>query len=138
MNSEFQFTEPKLKNIEFSINEDFDVKEENISIRLKTEVEILEGPEGSNSAFVVLMVTLGEKSADSPFYVYAEEKAAFKWESEKIYGIEPERLLKTNAPTLLLSYLRPIIATITSASVVGAYNIPFLNFKEGVDEKKKI
>ena len=32
------------------------------------------------------------------------------------------------APSLLLSYLRPIVAQVTSASKYGTYNIPFVNF----------
>ena len=33
-------------------------------------------------------------------------------------------------PTLLLSYLRPIVVQVTQASPWGAYNIPFMNFSE--------
>lgn len=39
-----------------------------------------------------------------------------------------DRLLNQNAPSLLLSYLRPIVAQVTSASKYGTYNIPFVNF----------
>lgn len=39
-----------------------------------------------------------------------------------------DRLLNQNAPSLLSSYLRPIVAQVTSASKYGTYNIPFVNF----------
>ena len=39
-----------------------------------------------------------------------------------------DRLLNQNAPSLLLSYLRPIVAQVTSASKNGTYKIPFVNF----------
>ena len=38
------------------------------------------------------------------------------------------KLLNQNAPSLLLSYLRPVIAQVTMASPYGAYNIPFIDF----------
>ena len=41
-------------------------------------------------------------------------------------------LLRQNAPALLLSYARPIISSITSASKFPTYNIPFLDFSSEV------
>ena len=39
-----------------------------------------------------------------------------------------DNLLRKNAPALLLSYARPLIASITNASKFPTYNIPFLDF----------
>ena len=41
-----------------------------------------------------------------------------------------DTLLRQNAPALLLSYARPIIASITNASKFPTYNIPFFDFSE--------
>lgn len=35
--------------------------------------------------------------------------------------------LNVNAPALLLSYMRPIVANITSSSIFPAYHLPFVN-----------
>ena len=39
-----------------------------------------------------------------------------------------DKLLNQNAPSLLLSYIRPIVVQITAASPFPTYNIPFMNF----------
>lgn len=86
--------------------------------------------ENAEEALVVLCVTIGEKTEEVPFYVYAEESANFRWKREAYDEDAIGRLLKQNAPALLLSYLRPIIANITVASPYSAYDIPFMNFRE--------
>lgn len=54
-------------------------------------------------------------------------RSAFRWDNE----VENEDLLlKQNAPALLFSYIRPIIATITASSKYPAYDLPFVNFTE--------
>ena len=108
MRSEFQFTNPILSKIEFLYNKEFKDK---------------------NKAIVSLVCELGEKNDLSPFWLLAEEEATFKWE-EAIEEVIVKKLLKQNAPSLLLSYLRPIVVQVTQASPCGAYNIPFMNFSE--------
>ena len=64
----------------------------------------------------------------APFKLKIKVASDFKWEY-----IEEERvnaMLKNNAPALLLSYMRPIVASITNSSNFPAYNLPFMNFKE--------
>ena len=39
-----------------------------------------------------------------------------------------DQLLRQNAPALLLSYLRPTVAQITSSSEFETFDIPFVNF----------
>lgn len=131
MESVFQFSNPMLLKLDFSVNQDFENnEEEKISLSLKLETQVAQENEDNNEAFVVLCVTVGEKTNEFPFYVYAEEAASFRWEKEAYSEEALERLLKQNAPALLLSYLRPIIANITNSSPYTAYDIPFMNFKE--------
>lgn len=128
MISEFQFSNPSLLNLSFGLNDGF-VSSENTNIEIKSEVEIGPGPE-DNSAIVILKLTIGKENVSAPFYIYAEECAAFRWNAEKIDEQHQEKLLKQNAPALLLSYLRPTISVITAASPFNAYDIPFMNFTE--------
>lgn len=130
MESVFQFTNPALLELEFKVNSEFDNSEKKeIKINLKVETQV-NREEDEDNAFVVLCVTVGEDTDKVPFYVYAVEGANFKWEKERYSEEEIHRLLQQNAPALLLSYLRPTIAVITGASPYGAYNIPFMNFRE--------
>ena len=59
-----------------------------------------------------------EKNDDIPFYIKAIEGAKFRWNDELDDNMI-DRLLNQNAPSLLLSYLRPIVAQVTSASKYG-------------------
>lgn len=78
--SEFQFTDPHIVNLEFSVNEDFD------EAKFKTE----------------------QKTSPEFF----------------------AKLLNANAPALLMSYARPIIAVVTARAGFPSFNIPFINFME--------
>lgn len=131
MESVFQFSNPMLLKLDFSVNQDFENNdEEKIRLSVRLETQVAQENKDDNEAFVVLCVTVGEKEKKFPFYVYAEEAASFKWEKGAYSGETLNKLLKQNAPALLLSYLRPIIANITNSSPYTAYDIPFMNFKE--------
>lgn len=65
-----------------------------------------------------------KKTTPSPFYIEAEEAALFRWNPEKVDAEHSEKLLKQNAPALLLSLFTLTISLITSASPYAAYDIP--------------
>jgi preprotein translocase subunit SecB len=117
-------------NFSYKINEGFSKeKEENINLDIHSEISVGPGTD-ENSSVVILKITIGSDDNSAPFYIYAEEGAAFRWDAEKINDSQSEKLLRQNAPALLLSYLRPTIAMITAASPFPSYNIPFMNFTE--------
>lgn len=127
MESAFQFTNPSLIKLEFGINEGFcnsDSKEVNIKINMAVSVE---RSGDSNQARVSLKIELGERGTANPYYIIAIESANFKW-NENIDEEKVDRLLNQNAPSLLLSYVRPIISQITGVSPFDTFNIPFMNF----------
>ena len=126
--SEFQFTDPSLTHVVFIENEGFVVPEEQgigISTKLNTDSEKVSKTE----AIVRLQIQIGNETNEMPFMLEMEFKARFKW-STKLSDEQIEVFLNQNAPALLLSYARPLIATITNASQYPAYNIPFINFIE--------
>lgn len=129
MVSAFQFSNPSLLKFSYKINDGFSKEEDSINLDIHNEISIGPGPEEDTSV-VVLKITIGADDNSAPFYIYAEEGAVFRWETEKINDSQSEELLKQNAPALLLSYLRPTIAMITAASPFPSYNIPFMNFTE--------
>ena len=124
--SEFQFSNPALSELEFYIN-DYDTEDEDISVALGMSVN--KDRISETEAIVVLTVEIGKKDDSAPFYIKASEGAIFKWEEDAFDKEQDiEDLLDINAPSLLISYLRPIIANITNASKYPAYNLPFINF----------
>ena len=124
-NSDFQFSNPVLVSLNYYINDEFQPKDELIDVQIDFNVNIKKSPHEKN-AVVELSLILGTDSENSPFYIKATEGAKFKWISDDQDFIQ--KLLERNAPALLLGYLRPIIATITSSSPYNAYNIPFIDF----------
>lgn len=131
MESTFQFSNPMLLKLDFTVNQDYiSNEEEKISLSLKLETQVARENEDDNEAFVVLCVTVGEKTGKFPFCIYAEEAANFRWEDGAYSKDALEKLLKQNAPALLLSYIRPTIANITNSSPYTAYDIPFMNFTD--------
>lgn len=127
MESAFQFTNPALVSMEYVINDSFENEQnKEVSIQMNINVSTNSNRE-KNEASVVLKLEIGAKDSSVPFYICARESAGFRWEN----SLDEElvnKLLKQNAPSLLLSYLRPIIAQITAASPFDTYNIPFVNF----------
>lgn len=126
--SEFQFSNPTLFELEFCIN-DYDTEGEDISVALGMTVN--KNRVSETEAIVELIVEIGKKDESSPFYIKASEGAIFRWEKGAFDNEQDiEDLLDINAPSLLISYLRPIIANITNASKYPAYNLPFINFND--------
>ena len=129
MESAFQFTNPILKELDFSLNEGFEkVVNKEIPIQLSLSVQVNKSAV-KNEAMVELTVEIGEKCDNVPFWIRAIEQANFRWD-ELVVEEMVDRLLNQNAPSLLLSYLRPIVSQVSSASKYGAYNIPFINFTD--------
>ena len=74
-----------------------------------------------------LEIEIGEKSNMFPFFMCLIIGAKFKLDDE-IEGTNFDNLLNINAPTLLLSYARPIISTVTAQAGMKPLNLPFFNF----------
>ena len=78
---------------------------------------------------------MGSKDDTTPFYIEAEETADFRWEEGAFEDAQVQRLLEQNGTALLISYLRPIIATITAASPYPSYNLPYLDLTKMEEQK---
>lgn len=131
--SKFQFSSPNLTNLSFQINENFE-SERFESIKIDGSTRILRSQD--NTAIVEFTLKIGEISVCSPFYVEATMKANFKW-NEEIEENNLKRLLQVNAPSLIIGYMRPVIANITNMSEYPVFNLPFLDMQknEAVFEK---
>ena len=115
--SYFQFEDPRIVRLEFHINEEFD--------REKREGFEIEGKE----ALVKLGIRIGNEEETVPFSIEIEMVGKFRMEevvSEEIF----RTCLDVNAPSLLMSYARPIVTLVTAQAGFPAFNLPFVNFTE--------
>ena len=127
--SRFQFQEPILTQIEFKLNNDFIFKEEEIELNPSFIVRIPKYNFKNYLTDVILQLEIGGFNDNEPFHIKATMQAKFRWTND-IDESELKILLSQNAPSVLLSYLRPIIANITNSSPFPAYNLPLMNFTQ--------
>lgn len=125
--SNFQFSKPYLNELIFTENKQFDTSTdlEKIKLHNKFSVEVKKDSKDS-MALVTLTLETNQDEDDAPFKIKAAISSFFRWSE-----VPDERInlmLRINAPALLLSYLRPIVAQITNSSRFPVYNIPFFNF----------
>ena len=125
--SQFQFSDPVLTKLTFLINNKDLTKQEAKEIPIKAQTQI--GMQTENTAIVSLTIDVGEESENCLFYISVTMQASFRWD-EKPTRDMADKLLKSNAPALLLGYIRPHIAQITEASPINTVHIPFMNFTE--------
>lgn len=87
------------------------------------DVKILE----RNTAVVKLTLNIGNSTDSQSFDICVRMGADFSWE-ESVEMEKAEQLLNINAPAVLLSYIRPIVSSITNSSKYPSLNIPFIDF----------
>ena len=122
--SKFQFSNPELEKIEFSVNQDFDEEKcDGIQMQSNIDVKFL----GDSEARVQFTLTIGNVTDTQPFYICVKMSANFMWE-EAVGEEKAKQLLNINAPAVLLSYIRPIVSSMTNSSRYPTLNIPFIDF----------
>ena len=122
--SKFKFERPILKRFSFNENEAFEEKEE-----LKIEIELEKEKTGGVS---VILKTVN--SNEIPFFIEIEMYSKFIWE-EELTEEEIINALEINAPSLLISYIRPLVALVTGSSKYPTWNIPFLDMRKTKEVK---
>lgn len=127
--SKFKFEKPILKRFSFNENEAFEKKEElKIEIELEKEIERKEKTGGVS----VILKTVN--SNEIPFFIEIEMYSKFIWE-EELTEEEIINALEINATSLLISYIRPLVALVTGSSKYPAWNIPFLDMRKTKEVK---
>lgn len=125
--SYFQFEDPRIVRLEFHINEEFD-REKFEGFEIENEVSNAVIEEGKE-ALVKLCIQIGNEKETVPFSVVIEMVGKFRMEevvSEETF----QTCLDVNAPSLLMSYARPIVTLVTAQAGFPAFNLPFVNFTE--------
>ena len=126
--SNFQFSNPHIEKIDFRVNVAA-VDSDNLPISINIQNDIF--PEGNKSITKLNLIIGNLDKEDNDFllnsiYFNGIISANFKWdESVK----NPEKKLRINGGALLLSYFRPIVATLTMQAGIKPLNLPFVNFQ---------
>lgn len=130
---DIRFKNPHLTNLNFGINENFDIEKFEGFGKLKLKVkksfkedynkEDLEG-----SSLVSLEVKIGESKEVYPFYAEISVEAIFEWDN--FNSEQVEQFLNVNAAAVLYSYCRTHISYVTAASGLPSYSLPFYNFTD--------
>lgn len=122
--SKFQFSDPILEKVKFEVCEDFDADNfEGISIECNTNVIVVK----EQDAKVSLNVNIGNGNKNQPFDISIVMSADFNWDNT-INEENAKKLLKVNGSAVLLSYIRPIVSSLTGSSRYPSFNIPFVDF----------
>lgn len=129
--SKFQSEMPLLKELNYKINE-FDRSIKQIDIENSFSINI-QRVKNETSAIVSLTIKIGTNDSKSPFYINGTISSKFHWLEDAYDDDTIDILLKTNAPSFLLSYFRPIISNLTNYSHYPPYNIPLIDFSTNID-----
>lgn len=124
----FQFKNPHIEKISFEINNDIPCEGD---IPLNINVQTFLSNE-ENVALVKLILTVGEldiesKELKNSIYFSGCIVSEFKWEKETK---NIENMLKVNGGAVLLSYLRPILSSLTMQAGIKPLHIPLIDFTE--------
>lgn len=128
MESGFQFSNPIINSITIKTNRDTNKsKTENIPIRISTNSDINE-----NTALLKLNLIIGSvdennKSIYSLFFD-SEIQANFRWNDNITKDIR--QLVEINGSTLLISYIRPILTTLSTQAGLEPFYLPFIDFQQ--------
>lgn len=123
--SNLQFSDPRIEKIDFRICQEEIISDD---LPISIEVETASNPL-CKEAIVTLILLVGELNKNNevitPFYFNGVIVANFKW-NEEIK--DPDNMLKISGGTVLLSYIRPILANLTMQAGLKPLNLPFVNF----------
>lgn len=118
---------PIISDLNFEISRNFDFEKiQEIEVEIDVKTGILK--KEITRATVQLEVELfPQKQNNNPFYLKATSFASFIW-AEGLDEDLIEKMLKINAPSIMLSFIRPIISSITTYAGQPPLIIPLIDF----------
>jgi len=120
--SNFQYTTPRIRNFNYSINSSFEDGELEVRLQHRKRIE----RKSENEAYVELNMKISADAEVSPFEIDYTVFANFKWENMPEDKVKV--FLNRTAPSLLVGYIRPIIAMFTNSSGFQPFNLPLIDF----------
>lgn len=126
----FKFSDPYIVSLKYEENVNFDPnKFENVKLDFNNTIT---KNDENNQAIVTVNMEIGDMN-NCPFYINISMQAFFYWDKHDDETIKD--LLEKNAVSLLIGYIRPIVASITSSSRYPTFNLPFINLSDEEDGK---
>lgn len=127
--SPFKFSNPFVTKFIMYVNAKYDSETDPFTgASLETNIS---RNKDENEAFVELHIMIGDDKFEknAPYYIDMSIVAKFYWED--VFDTETiQKLLTINAPSLLIGYARPIVATMTNSGPYPSCNLPFYNFTQ--------
>jgi len=126
--SSFQMNDPVLLNVVFKVNNDFEASDSVLNLVISDAKDISYHAE--NVANVSYSVRVFDENFESgaPFFIEVSYSAVFSWSD--LEADEVETLLNHNAPAILLGYVRPLIAHLSSNAGFPPLHLPLLNLQD--------
>lgn len=125
----YMVKQPVIKKMEFLGNSNFIAKDNSLNVKIDIKIK-KESSMIDKKAQVSLTINLNEKYnlEEVPFILKAEILGQFIWKEEATRE-EIEIFLNSTAPSIMLSYIRPIISNVVTYSGFPAFIIPFLDLR---------
>ena len=126
--SKFQIINQRLINVDYIINENF--SKNGIELKLNSNIKI-KRDDAKKIAEVIftLYIFPDENIEDVPFKITVSNKGQFKW-TDDIDSVTLDKLLNTNTPAILMSYMRSIVSQLTSFSSYPPLVLPLIDFTQ--------
>lgn len=126
-----QFENPTVLKFDFQVNDDFDFENDFDSADIGTLVEMPSEEEIDWNDDIPLYLTIfvNQENDNVPYTITARIMTLFQV-SELLTHSDALQLLQTEGASLLLSYLRPMVSMMTSASGFPAMTLPVLDFSD--------
>lgn len=132
--SMFKFSNPKLENLIFFVNND-SVKQKEINFRLDVKYKKIKIVDDNKTTNVLLTVSNINNDclidSSDPFGLSITMSSNFQW-PKLTNDDEDKNFLSINSPSLILSYVRTIVSQITGSSKFGMQTIPFIDFTTAI------
>ena len=132
-----QFSNPVLTYSRFELNPDFIDDGQGLQAKIHINHAARRSKQ-ENTADVAIRLQINQKGEeridDTPFWLEIEYTALFSW-TDDMAEEEVERYLRINASAMLRGYIRPLAATLTSASPFPTYTLPFINVSDLFKQK---
>ncbi|HII4458269.1 protein-export chaperone SecB [Clostridium perfringens] len=122
--SVLKFNNPILKELKYKINNEFS-SNDNISLDIKLETKISKSEENA-IVEVTLLIFDKEVASEVPFKMKIVMYGEFSWDENSDKELI-SKLLETNAPAIIISYIRPYVSSMTVGSGFAPLILPVLD-----------
>lgn len=134
--SRFQFKDPKLLDLKFHVNHDLKQAEE-LELKVAFSLQVTVQKATDEPRALVALLIKAEPDQNPVFVIECTMQSEFEWD-DRLPEDQVDNLLNKNAPALLLSYMRPIIHSVSNSSPYPSIAVPFMDFTTLYDEREMI